>query len=451
MDARRGSYSSVPTAHVARAGVLDSLAMLADVALPTLAKGIIVRRPHMVGLAERLGTDGRAVRRLQKLRARYGPGPLIFPVPGRPQAVILDPDQVRPILAAAPDPFSPATMEKASVLGHFEKNVSLISYPPERAARRRFNAIVLEEGCPVHSTAARLARIVEEEVDTMLAQAGERLSWDDFATAWYMIVRRLVLGDGARDDHTLTDMLADLRYASNWGFTHPGYPRLERRFHERLGAHIERAEPGSIAARAKTCGRELDVPATDQLAHYLFAYDPGGMTAFRTMALLATHPDAMARTRRELAEVGPGGRARLSYLRACVVDTLRLWPTTPAIFRETLRAVEFDGGSLPRGTHVMIFAPFFHRDEETLSFAHRFAPEIWIDGAEIPDLPLVPFSDGPGICPARDLVPMTISMAIAEILARRDIRLEQAGRLSDRRPIPPILDNYTLSFALHRR
>lgn len=451
MDVRREGFRSVPTAHVARAGLLDSLAMLAEVAVPTLAKGVIVRHPSVVGLAERLGTDARAVARLQRLRARYGPGPLIFPVPLRPQAVILDPDQVRPVLAAAPDPFSPATMEKSSVLGHFEKQVSLVSYPPERAARRRFNAIVLEEGCPVHSTAARLARIVEEEVDALLAQTGDRLTWDAFFVAWYAIVRRLVLGDRARDDHALTDMLAELRYASNWGFAHPGHPRLERRFHERLGAHIDRAEPGSLAERAKICGRELEVPATDHLAHYLFAFDPGGMTAFRLLAILATHPDAMARVRREMREAGPQGRTRLAYLRACVVDTLRLWPTTPAIFRETLADVHFDGGMLPRGTHVLIFAPFFHRDEETLSFAHRFAPEIWLDGAEIPDLPLVPFSDGPGICPARDLVPLSVSMAVAEILARRDVCLEQTGRISHRRPIPPILDNYTLSFALGRR
>lgn len=51
---------------------------LSVVAGPNIAKGPIVRRPSMVALAERLNLDRRAVRLLQRLRARYGPGPLML-------------------------------------------------------------------------------------------------------------------------------------------------------------------------------------------------------------------------------------------------------------------------------------------------------------------------------------------------------------------------------------
>ena len=54
-----------------KAGFLDTLCVLAEVIIPTVAKGAIIRR---------------AVRRMQWLRDKYGAGPLMLPIPFRPQA-----------------------------------------------------------------------------------------------------------------------------------------------------------------------------------------------------------------------------------------------------------------------------------------------------------------------------------------------------------------------------
>jgi hypothetical protein len=52
------------------------------------------------------------------------------------------------------------------------------------------------------------------------------------------------------------------------------------------------------------------------------------------------------------------------------------------------------------GTTLVIFASFFHRDEERLTYADVFAPELWL-GEPAPDRwPLIPFSAGPVRCPA---------------------------------------------------
>ncbi len=103
------------------------------------------------------------------------------------------------------------------------------------------------------------------------------------------------------------------------------------------------------------------------------------------------------------------------------MESLRLWPTTPAILRETRRPVAWRGGSLPADSLVLIFTPFFHRDEETFADAHRFAPEIWEGAADhaLPLAGLVPFSAGPARCPAHDLVPMIASFALGLVLSRK--------------------------------
>ncbi len=61
---------------IPRARFWDSIALFADVLLPTIAKGVIIRRPTMLRVAGALDLDRRAVRRMQRLRDRYGAGPL---------------------------------------------------------------------------------------------------------------------------------------------------------------------------------------------------------------------------------------------------------------------------------------------------------------------------------------------------------------------------------------
>ncbi|KAK0340185.1 hypothetical protein LTR94_031558, partial [Friedmanniomyces endolithicus] len=129
---------------LATAGAIDTAALAVEVLAPTFAKGVIVRRPKMVALAERLGLDARAVRRMQKLRDKYGDGPLMLPLPIRKQAVLLAPEHVRRVLDESPEPFSAASSEKRAALSHFEPEGALISCGRERAERRRFNEEVLE-------------------------------------------------------------------------------------------------------------------------------------------------------------------------------------------------------------------------------------------------------------------------------------------------------------------
>ncbi len=54
---------------------------VAAVIIPILVQGVIIRRPKMVALAERLNLNQRAVRRVQRLRNTHGSGPLLLRTP----------------------------------------------------------------------------------------------------------------------------------------------------------------------------------------------------------------------------------------------------------------------------------------------------------------------------------------------------------------------------------
>ncbi|MDB5965765.1 MAG: cytochrome [Polaromonas sp.] len=439
---RADAGSSLP-----RASVSDTLAFALDVFLPLVAKGVIIRRPAVVALAERTGLEARSVRRMQTLRHKYGRGPLMLRLPFREQAVVLAPDDVHRVLRESPEPFSTASSEKRAALSHLEPHGSLVSEGAERADRRRFNEEVLDHGHTVHRLAEPLLAVVAEEAEAILqaVHAGGVLDWEVFSHGWFRMVRRTVFGEGAREDHDLSAMTRSLRSDANWAFLRPRRDALRERFLARIRDHLERAEPGSLAGQAAGVRQSARTAPDHQVAQWLFAFDPAGMATFRALALLAAHPEHGADARQEARSHGGSGLAQLPRLRAAVLEALRLWPTTPMILRQTSQETRWEPGVMPARAGVLIFSPFFHRDDERLSFAHHFTPELWLHERGDGDWPLVPFSGGPAVCPARNLVAMLASAMLANLIRERLPVLAGRGRLDPAR-LPATLDPYTLRF-----
>jgi hypothetical protein len=433
---------------VSRAGFIDTLAVLRDVVVPTLSKGPLIRRRNMVARAESRGLDDKAVTRLQKLRHKYGPGPLVLPIPFRRQAVLLSAQDARGVLELSPEPFAAATMEKRAALAHFEPDVVLASQGEDRRLRRALNEQTLETGCPMHSRAVFFSGVVDEEIDLICQEALRRgtLDWDTFFAGWFRMVRRIVLGKAARDDTDLTDMLEDLRYRANYVVLRPKDKEKRDAFLTRLRSYVDAADPDSLAGQMAAACKDPAQRPHHQLPQYLFAFDPGAMATFRTLALLSAHPAAERDVRAEIATT-QGGAAQLEFLRACFLESLRLWPTTPAILRETTVPVRWRAGVMEKNTQILIFAPFFHRDDEAFDQAHVFDPRLWLGQVSRPDLALVPFSHGPVICPAVHFVPMIATFAMRRLLTRMIIRMQNVARLPPER-LPGTLDNYTLRFSV---
>jgi cytochrome P450 len=435
-----------------RASLLDTVALAVDVLAPTFAKGVIIRRPGAVALAEQWQLDTRAVQRLQKLRNKYGRGPLMLPLPIRKQALVLSPEHVYRVLNESPDPFSPASSEKRAALSHFEPEGVLISQGTLRTERRQFNDAVLESNQAVHHMAERFLPVVDEEAARILAAARAKgeLDWDAFAQGWYRLARRVVFGDSASDDQELNDMTVALRKAANWAFLHPKKKATQARFFARIQHYLERAEPGSLAAVIARTPHGADTKPVQQVPQWLFAFDAAGMATFRALALLATHPHQAQEALAEL-RARPGiERTFLPFLRATLLEAVRLWPTTPAILRQTTRDTEWEGGTMPARTGVLVFAPFFHRDDQRLAYAHRFTPALWLHARSDQEWPLVPFSAGPAVCPARHLVQMLSSTLLAALIDGHEPRLVSGQNMVPGR-LPGTLNNYGLRFALDAR
>ncbi|WP_103381373.1 cytochrome P450 [Pseudonocardia dioxanivorans] len=446
-DPRPGALPALPEASAA-----DTARVLALAVGPIVAQGVIARRRRVVALAGRFDTDARGVRALQVVRDRYGPGPVRLRVPGRRVAVVLDPQDVATVLEGAPEPFAPANREKRGALRHFQPHGVLVSSGQARAQRRTVNEAVLDTGHPLHENAAAITHVVRQEAAALRAAAVDSgvLDWDAFMRAWWRVVRRVVLGDGARDDDALTDDLTRLRRAGNWSGLHPRNRHVRERMRQRLAAHLGRAEPGSLAAVMARTPVPPGTDAVDQVPQWLFAFDPAGAVALRALALVAAHPGFARCVRDDLAERDATRPQELPLLRAAVLESARLWPTTPLLLRDTVSETRWARGALPAGTALLIPTWYLHRNDARPD-AHRFSPDGWLDGTYDADPAIVPFSAGPAHCPGRELVLLTASTMLATLVGDLDLTVRPAGLLVPGRPLPGGLDPFTLRFAVRGR
>ena len=138
-----------------------------------------------------------------------------------------------------------------------------------------------------------------------------------------------------------------------------------------------------------------------------------------------------------------------SFSRSVILESLRLWPTTPVILRELTKDYDLGGQTIERGTGVIICAPFFHRNNERLDSADRMAPKNWTAEDALPSTGLVPFSSGPGICPAHNFVPMVTSLAIDAILSKARVDLIEPSL--DPNALPGTLHHFEIKLSLFKR
>jgi cytochrome P450 len=431
----------------ASASLLENARFNALVVVPNALQGIFRRRRAAVAVATRADVDGRAVGLLRGMRRSYGGGPVWVRVISDRALLLLSRADVVRVLEGSPHPFAADPEAKRKGMSHFQPHALTISRGDEWRSRRRFTEAVLDTGRSHHRLEERFARVCREETDAVIAatavHAG-RLDWDGWQGGFQRLVRRVVLGDRARDDEAVTGLLAEMMSAAN---SLPGEPseRLGE-LEAKLEGYLAEPEEGSLCALVAEAPQDAQTDPAGQLPHWLFAsHDTLAINCFRALALIASHP-----RQRERAVAESVAGAELGYLGACLQEAMRLWPTTPMLSRETLDDVAWDGTSVPGGSQVVIVNTFMHRDPDRHAFADRFVPEEWLDGDAAEDWSFNHFSHGPQGCPGAGLAIYWGEQVLARVLSECRVRLDNPS-LDPLKPLPHMLDFFSIRFALDPR
>jgi cytochrome P450 len=437
-----------------RASLAENARFNALVVVPYAVQGLFRRRPGAVRAATRVGVDRMAVRLLGGMRHKHGPGPVWIRLLKDPALLVLSREDVERVLGGSPDPFAPDPPAKRDGMVTFQPDALTLSRDGAWENRRRFTEAVLDTGRPLHRLADRFAAVAHEEGEALLRACrgvGGELDWEPWHRAFRLTTRRIVLGDSARDDEELSELLAELMSEAN-GM--PGKPsdRLDA-FMGRLRHYVAAGEEGSLVSLFAEAPSDDETKVVGQIPHWLFAMqDTLAINTLRCLALLGSHPRQLAEARAELERTPSGldsaaGVGSLSYLEACLEEAMRLWPTTPMLSRQTIPEVDWDGAAVPVGTQIVIVNTFLHRDRESHDFADRFAPEAWTDGDAEEDWSFNHLSHGPQGCPGSALALFVGRAMLATVLSGHRPRLV-APRIDPGRPLPHMLDFFSVRVAL---
>ena len=437
------------------ASITEGVRFTAQVGLPNVVQGLFRRRDAVVSVAGLLRADRLAYGCTAALVRKHGPDPFWVRVAADEVLLVHQPDDIRFVLEGSPTPFASDPDTKRKGMRAFQPTALTLSRGDLWAERRTFAEAILDTGRPLHRLAEGFAALAVEEADTLLAL--ERpATWSDVHTAFLRLTRRVVLGEAAAHDSALSEQLGELMAEGN---KLPGKPAAGYDdFHALLSQYVDApgltALTGLVAAAPHADLEETD--AAGQLIHWLFAMgDTLPANLMRTLAVLASHPLALAEVRTELdgkTLTDASTVAGATYLAGCLQEAMRLWPTTPLLGRVTTDDVRFPGGQVvPAGSQVLIHNLFNHRDRDRIAFADRFAPEEWISGTAAQDWSFNFFSHGPQGCPGAGLSIFLGQAFLGRLLTAAEPTITAGTRLDPSRPLPHALDLRPLQVTLAPR
>jgi cytochrome P450 len=439
------------------ASLLENARFALTYALPSLLRGAVIPQPFWTELTTRLDTGQWAVTTVERLSERHGGRSVLLRSVLGETLLILTTEDVRRVLDSPVELFSLDAREKQRALEPFAPDALNASSPALHDQRRPFNEAVLDYGHEPHRLAERFLAIVGEEITAMLATATV-LDYERSLAAFRRISRRCVLGESATDDTELSEEHSRLRADGDWlglkVWNRRRDAKLRASMDERIRAYVDAAEPGTLVSLFGTAPQTRDTLPNGQVPFWLMALDAVRTVVANALALVATHPAAGAAALEEIAAAdlahGRGtvaGLADLRFVRACIQESIRLWPAAPTLVRRTTTETEWHGTTVRAGTRVLIPAAVFHRRPP---YANRLAPEIWLDGSGDADWSLNLFSRGGAQCAGRNLALVLSTASLAELLRQAEFGL-LAPKLGPDRPLPYAINPLTTRFAVRAR
>jgi cytochrome P450 len=433
---------SEPGAELPKASPAESVRFVAVALLPTLLRGLFKPRRRVVKALTAVNADRRIVKLVQRIRRRRG-GEGVRLLGGR-IVTLWGVDAIREVLDRSADVYASDSGAKGKGMSHFQPDALTLSRGEAWRDRRTFAESVLATSERRHPDAGRFVSVVAEEVAGLPATG--QLEWQDWERLFDHIALRVIFGDGARDDQDLTGLLEQLMSEANrvsglkqTDDFHDFYGKLER--------YLADPAPGSLIARLNDAPHTDTTRVVGQIPHWMFAMrDTLGANAYRALAAIVADPEVKRRAREEIDGQDlrdPGVIDGLRYMEGCLEETMRLWPTTPMLARETTSETTLAGTKLDEGTQVMILNTFNHRDSERIPDADRMRPERWQDGGR--DYRFNHLSNGAQDCPGGPLVLVLGKAVLANVLQARTLELSHPV-LDTSSDLPNMLDFFAIRF-----
>lgn len=214
---------------------------------------------------------------------------------------------------------------------------------------------------------------------------------------------------------------------------------------------------GMLLAVRDERGRPLEISEIrDQLVTFIVAGHETVASALGwAWGLIATHPEVGERIAEEVEVLAPGrligfdDYPALTYTRAVIDETLRLYPPAWLITRSALAADVLDDVHVPAGALIIISPWLVHRHPQLWDHPDDFHPDRFLDGVE--RFAHIPFGAGPRLCIGRDFSYVESVVMVAELARNFEVRLPLGEVLPSGDPLVTIRPRGGMPVIVRRR
>ncbi len=430
---------------IRNASLIDTLKFNLFHIIPYFLRGIFTRNRFWSVLFDFIHPDPLAVKFCQTIRAKYQTGYISTYLFKNRSLLVFDYEGIKHVLDNSPFIYADPDLKRMG-MSHFQPNALTISRGEEWKDRRRFNESVLDSEKEVHANADLIHKIIRAELAALLDQERRYLVLEDFDRLFKRITLRIIFGKAAQTETELTERLERMMRESNRVFL-LGKSKDFDEFYQVVRAHLANAEPGSLSARCSHAPSSSVTRVENQVTHWMFAMmETLATNTLRAFALIVGHPRVQERVRIQLAhnaELSPSDIGSLRYLRGCLQEAMRLWPTTAMLARLMLTGDRLGGVKVPEGTQVIILNSFLHRDSESQPLADRFSPELWSETES--NYHFNHLSNGAQVCAGKNLALFIGTAVLAEFLRKPHYRLVRPI-LNIGKPLPQAFNEFLIKF-----
>lgn len=167
------------------------------------------------------------------------------------------------------------------------------------------------------------------------------------------------------------------------------------------------------------------------IGFFIAGHETTALTLTWALYLVGMHGPTAARIRQEVLEiVGEGdipyeALSELTFTRAVIDETMRLFPPAPIMNRECVEPCEVLGRQMYVGDILLLTPYVMHRTERLWDNPHAFEPDRFIRQPELKakGAPYMPFGAGPRICVGMAFAIMEAVMALGTLVRDYDIEI----------------------------
>lgn len=150
--------------------------------------------------------------------------------------------------------------------------------------------------------------------------------------------------------------------------------------------------------------------------------------------MMAKNPDKQDKLHQEIMSVlkqnelpTSGILGNMPYLKACIKETLRLYPVLANQNREIPSDMEILGYHIPKGSHISFMSYYISRDEKNFKQANQFIPERWLRdenhqmSESLHAFSSIPFGFGTRMCVGRRIAELEFQLLTTRLLQKYEI------------------------------